>query len=146
MSEALESAAHLEPDDPTRHAALSSAEPWRIRDRLHTPLVCSGRSLLPDRSATGLVAFAALTLPSFRNPAQSHPWVYTLTPLVGLLAYGGGIALYVAEGVYWNAASAESLISTNSTSLGFWLCAAGWLLATLGGKLLWRVRQPAESR
>ena len=32
----------------------------------------------------GLVAFVALTLLMFRNPARSHPWMYALVPLAGL--------------------------------------------------------------
>jgi hypothetical protein len=77
-----------------------------------------------------------------------------LIPLVGLLAYGGGIALYFAEGVHWSLGTdtynfrnnASALTSVNSPGIGFWLCAAGWLLAALGGMLLWQARRQAESR
>lgn len=102
--------------------------------------------------AAGLLvplAFGALVLLLFRNPAQSHPWLYALVPLVGLLGYGGGIALYVAEGVHWtlgNPDSAGSQTFSMSVGIGFWLCATGWLLATLGGTLLWQAQQPAKSR
>lgn len=104
----------------------------------------------------GPVLFVSLVLLSFRNPTRGHPGMYTLIPLVGLLAYGSGVALYVANGVYWRLgtdASAGGLASVNHLGIGFWLCASGWLLATLGGALVWRARarglprpQPARGK
>lgn len=98
----------------------------------------------------GPVAFGAWVLLSFRTPAQSAPWMYALVPLAGLLGYGGGIVLYLAHGVYWIPPGTGDLdpgsqISPPSVGSGFWLCAAGWLLATLGGTLLWQVRRQAHS-
>ncbi|HEY7355777.1 MAG TPA: hypothetical protein VH590_04890 [Ktedonobacterales bacterium] len=90
----------------------------------------------------GPVLFISLVLLSFRNPTRGHPRMYALAPLVGLLAYGGGMALYLANGVHWRLgsdASVGGLASANLLGVGFWLCAVGWLLSALGGTLLWRL-------
>jgi hypothetical protein len=97
---------------------------------------------------TGPVAFAALALIAFRNPARSRPWVNGPVPLVGLLAYGSGIALYGANGAAWSlgeAAVSGGLAGITSADGGFWLCSAGWLLASLGGTVLWQAQRQAHS-
>ncbi|HEY7357239.1 MAG TPA: hypothetical protein VH590_12260 [Ktedonobacterales bacterium] len=97
----------------------------------------------------GPVLFASLVLLSFRNALRGHPGMYALAPLVGLLAYGGGMALYLANGVHWRLgsdASAGGLALANLLGVGFWLCVSGWLLATLGGTLLWRLARGGTRR